>query len=318
MTSDHETTARPPSGMRSAAEPQPSSGDAVDHPRVSAGCVILTLGNRPADLGRAVKSVVTQRDIDVDCLVVVNAPTADFDDLAGARTYVTGRNIGIPGGRNAGARRVTGDVVMFLDDDAQLTDDSVLRRAVDRFVAEPGLGILSLRIIDPDGRPGARRHVPRLYVGDPAVGSEVTTFLGGACIVRRAVLDDVGGFPEDFFYAHEETSLAWRALDAGWRIMYAGDLSVYHPVTSPARHAHYHYLTARNRVLLARRHLPWPIALIYLGVWVFASFLRAKPDGLMPTLRGFAEGFRHPLGTRKPMSWRTVLRMTRLGRPPIV
>jgi GT2 family glycosyltransferase len=194
----------------------------------------------------------------------------------------------------------------------------VLRRAVDRFAAEPGLGILSLRIVDPDGGPGARRHVPRLLVGDPAVGSEVTTFLGGACVMRRAVLEDVGGFPEDFFYAHEETSLAWRALDAGWRIRYAGDLSVSHPVTSPARHAHYHYFTARNRVLLARRHLPWPLALVYLGVWAFASFVRAKPDGLVPTLRGFAEGFRHPLGTRNPMSWRTVLRMTRLGRPPIV
>jgi hypothetical protein len=71
-------------------------------------------------------------------------------------------------------------------------------------------------------------------------------------------------------------------------------------------------------VLLARRHLPWPIAVLYLGVWGFASFLRAQPGGLMPTLRGFAEGFRHPVGTRKPMSWRTVLRMTRLGRPPIV
>jgi GT2 family glycosyltransferase len=282
------------------------------------GCVILTLGNRPSDLARAVKSVVTQRDVDVDCLVVINAPTADLEDMPGARTHMTGRNVGIPGGRNQGAQRVTGDVVLFLDDDAQLSDDSVLRRAVDRFAAEPGLGILSLRIVDPDGGPGARRHVPRLFVGDPAVGSEVTTFLGGACVMRRAVLEDVGGFPEDFFYAHEETSLAWRALDAGWRIRYAGDLSVSHPVTSPARHAHYHYFTARNRVLLARRHLPWPLALVYLGVWALASFVRAKPDGLVPTLRGFAEGFRHPLGTRNPMSWRTVLRMTRLGRPPIV
>jgi GT2 family glycosyltransferase len=318
MTSDDAAADRPRSDVRSAAERHDSGGDAVDRHSLSAGCVILTLGDRPTDLGRAVKSVVTQSDVDVDCLVVVNASTADFDDLAGARIYVTGRNVGIPGGRNMGARRVTGEVLLFLDDDAQLSTDSVLRRAVDRFVAEPSLGILSLRIIDPDGRPGARRHVPRLYVGDPAVGSEVTTFLGGACIVRRAVLDDVGGFPEDFFYAHEETSLAWRALDAGWRIRYAGDLSVYHPVTSPARHAHYHYLTARNRVLLARRHLPWPIAVLYLGVWSFASFLRAQPGGLMPTLRGFAEGFRHPVGTRKPMSWRTVLRMTRLGRPPIV
>lgn len=282
------------------------------------GCVILTLGDRGDDLARAIKSVSMQRDVDVDCLVVINASSADVEGLSGARTHVTGRNLGVPAGRNEGARRVTGDIVMFLDDDAVLSDDQVLRNAAERFAAEPRLGILSLRIIDPDGGPGARRHVPRLYVGDPAVSSEVTTFLGGACIVRRAVLDEVGGFPADFFYAHEETSLAWRALDAGWRIRYTGDLSVNHPVTPPARHAHYHYLTARNRVLLARRYLPWPIAATYLTVWAAASFVRARRNGLLPTLRGFVEGFRHPRGPRTPMSWRTVLRMTRLGRPPIV
>jgi hypothetical protein len=286
--------------------------------RMTVGCVILTQGDRTAELGRAVKSVITQRDIDLDCLVVINAPAADVNDLSGARTYIAGRNLGIPAGRNAGAQRVFGDVVLFLDDDAQLRDDNVLCRAVERFATEPRLGILSLRIIDPDGGPGARRHVPRLYVGDPATSSEVTTFLGGACIVRRAVLEDVGGFPEDFFYAHEETSLAWRALDARWRIRYAGDLSVSHPATAPARHAHYFYLTARNRVLLARRHLPWPVALIYLGVWFTATVARAWPGGVLSALRGFAEGFRHPRGTRKPISWRTVARMTRLGRPPIV
>ena len=287
--------------------------------RMDVGCVILTMGDRGDDLARAVKSVITQREVEVDCLVVINAPSSDVvGSLTGARTYVAGRNLGIPGGRNEGTRRVSGDIVLFLDDDAVLSDDQVLCSAVERFAAEPRLGILSLRIIDPDGGPGARRHVPRLYVGDPAVGSEVTTFLGGACIVRRSVLEEVGWFPEDFFYAHEETSVAWRALDAGWRIRYAGDLSVCHPATAPARHAHYHYLTARNRVLLARRHLPWPVAVIYLGIWSAASLARAAPDGLMPTLRGFVEGFRHPRGPRAPMSWRTVLRMTRLGRPPIV
>jgi GT2 family glycosyltransferase len=285
---------------------------------VTVGCVILTLGDRADDLSRAVTSVVTQRNVKVDCLVVVNARTAPTAGEPSARTYVTGRNIGIPAGRNEGAQRVSGDVVLFLDDDAQLTDDALLRTAVDRFSADPQLGILSLRIVDPDGRPGARRHVPRLYVGDPAVGSEVTTFLGGACLVRRAVLDEVGGFPADFFYAHEETSLAWRALDAGWRIRYAGDLTVSHPVTPPARHAHYHYLTARNRVLLARRHLPWPIATAYVTVWAVASLVRAKRSGVVPTVRGFVEGFRHPRGARETMSWRTVVRMTRLGRPPIV
>lgn len=281
------------------------------------GCVILTMGDRPSEVRDAVDSVLAQRAVDVDCLVVVNGPGADDGLPAGARTHITGRNLGIPGGRNEGARRVAGDLILFLDDDARLAA-GVLAQAVDRFAAEPRLGVLSLRIVEPDGRRTARRHVPRLRVGDPSVCSEVTTFLGGASIVRRAVFDDVGWLPDDFFYAHEETSLAWRALDAGWRIRYAGDLQVVHPATSPSRHADYHYLNARNRMLLARRHLPWPVAVVYLGVWGAATLLRATRAGVAPTIRGFTGGAREPDVVRDPISWRTIARMTRLGRPPIV
>lgn len=286
-------------------------------PRLTVGCVILTMADRPAELRAAVRSVLDQRDVDADCLVVVNAATG-VTLPPGARSHIAGRNLGVPGGRNEGARRVRGDLVVFLDDDARLADPGVLRRAVARFTAESRLGIMSLRIMDPDGGLTARRHVPRLRVGDPATGSEVTTFLGGASIVRRAVFDDVGWLPDDFVYAHEETSLAWRALDAGWRIRYAGDLAIHHPLTVPVRHARYHYLTARNRVLLARRHLPWPVATVYLSLWTTATLLRARRGGLTAALRGFVDGFRHPRGPRDPISWTTVARMTRLGRPPIV
>jgi GT2 family glycosyltransferase len=284
---------------------------------VKVGCVILTMGDRPTALQRAVASITAQRDVEIDCLVVVNA-AADIDRPSGARVHVAGRNLGIPAGRNLGTRLVAGDLVLFLDDDAWLADDRVVAHAVERFTAEPRLGIMSLRIVDPDVKQTSRRHVPRLRVGDPRVGSEVTTFLGGAAIVRRVVFDEVGWLPDDFEYAHEETSLAWRALDAGWRIRYAGDLAIHHPATMPARHARYYYLTARNRVLLARRHLPWTVGAVYLAVWVTATLLRGGSDGLRPSVRGFVDGFRHPRGHRDPISWRTVGRMARLGRPPIL
>ncbi|HEX6255499.1 MAG TPA: glycosyltransferase [Euzebyales bacterium] len=290
---------------------------APTEPALSVGCVILTMGDRSEDLQRAVASVASQRDVQVDCLIVVN-DAAPIESPPDARVLAAGRNLGIPEGRNVGARQVAGDLVAFLDDDAWIVGDDMFARAAARFAAEPDLGIVSLRIIDPGGRPTARRHVPRLRVGDPAVGSEVTTFLGGACIVRRAVFDQVGWLPGDFVYAHEETSLAWRALDAGWRIRYAGDLAIHHPATPPGRHARYHHLTARNRVLLARRHLPWAVATAYLSLWTAVTLLRAGRDGVGPSLRGFVDGFRHPRGERRPISWRTVARMTRLGRPPIL
>ncbi len=94
---------------------------------------------------------------------------------------------------------------------------------------------------------------------------EVTTFLGGGHALSMAMLNEVGDWPEEFFFAHEETDLAWRALDAGWRVVYEPSLLLQHPRTSPARHAVYYRMTARNRVWLAKRHLPAPLVPAYLG-----------------------------------------------------
>jgi GT2 family glycosyltransferase len=176
-----------------------------------------------------------------------------------------------------------------------------------------------MRIADPGGGPGARRHVPRLGEGDPMRTGEVTLFLGGACAVRRAVFDGVGLLPERFFYGHEEIDLAWRALDAGWRILYDSDVVLLHPASEPTRHPAYHRLNARNRVWLARRRLPWPLVPVYVGSWAVVTAARTHDAGARRAAwAGFAEGWRTDSGERRPIRWRTVWRMTRLGRPPVV
>jgi GT2 family glycosyltransferase len=138
-------------------------------------------------------------------------------------------------------------------------------------------------------------------------------------MVRRAVLDEVGGWPEPFFYAHEGIDLAWAVWDAGYRVRYAGDLVVLHPAASPTRHSQLYRLSARNRVWIARRRLPWPLAVGYLLVWTVLTVARSRtPAALRGSARGAVEGFRADPGPRRPMKWRTVLRMTRAGRPPLI
>lgn len=146
--------------------------------------------------------------------------------------------------------------------------------------------------------------------------SRVTTFLGGANAVRTQVFAEVGALPDAFFYAHEETDLAWRALDAGWMIDYRSDMVLYHPTTAPSRHAVYHRMVARNRVWLARRNLPAVLVPVYLGVWMLLTLLRrpSRP-ALKAWFGGFREGWATSCGPRRPMKWRTVWRLTRLGRP---
>ncbi|KQX69921.1 glycosyltransferase family 2 protein [Angustibacter sp. Root456] len=282
------------------------------------GVVVLTMGDRPVELARAVESLRRQTRPPESVLVIGNgADVPDQPDFV--RVLRLPDNLGIVGGRDLGWRELDTDLVQFLDDDAWLLDDDVLAGVVRRFEDDPRLGIVSMRIVDPDTGLSSRRHVPRLRTSDPERSSDVTTFLGGASVVRREVLERCGGLPAAFWYGHEETDLAWAALDDGWRIHYAADAVLGHPTTTPARHATYYRLNARNRVWLARRRLPWPLAAVYLAVWTALTVVRVRDSAALRTwARGFVEGWRTDAGPRRPMRWSTAWRMTRHGRPPVV
>ncbi len=293
------------------------------------GAVVLTMGNRPDELRALLESVAKQDGEPIEVVVVGNG--APLPELAVpglvVRTVELPENVGIPAGRNVGieAFRKDGrygfdvDALLFLDDDGLLPRTDTAELCREAFAADPELGIISFRIADPDTGATQRRHVPRLRASDPLRSSRVTTFLGGANAVRTAVFAQVGGLPDEFFYAHEETDLAWRALDAGWLVDYRADMILHHPTTAPARHAVYHRMVARNRVWLARRNLPAPLVPVYLGVWFLLTLAR-RPSlpGLRAWLGGFREGWATPCGPRRPMKWATVWRLSRLGRPPII
>lgn len=289
--------------------------------QLTLSCVILTMGNRPAELERAIRSVLGQEDAAVEIVVVGNGadPKLPPPLEAEVKTVRLAENTGIPGGRNAGVDACSGDIVLFLDDDGWYASPRVAAHVRDRFAADPELAVLSFRVRDPAGGTGERRHVPRLRAGDPGRSSPVTTFLGGACAIRRSAYQQAGGQPAGFFYAHEETDLAWRLLDAGYRLEYDAAAEMFHPAVSPARHAQFYRMNARNRVLLARRNLPWPLAAAYLADWIALTVIRERsPRLLRPWFAGFAEGWRADPGGRRPMSWRTAWRMTRYGRPPVI
>ncbi|OKI00648.1 glycosyl transferase [Streptomyces sp. CB02923] len=287
------------------------------------GAVVLTMGNRPEELRALLGSVAGQHGDPVEVVVVGNgSPLPPLP--AGVRTVELSENVGIPAGRNVGIEAFGPggsevDVLLFLDDDGLLPGADTAELCREAFARDEKLGIVSFRIADPDTGETQRRHVPRLRASDPMRSSRVTTFLGGANAVRTKVFEEVGGLPDDFFYAHEETDLAWRALDAGWMIDYRADLVLFHPTTAPSRHAVYHRMVARNRVWLARRNLPAPLVPVYLGVWFLLTLARrpSRP-ALRAWLGGFKEGWSTSCGPRRPMKWRTVWRLTRLGRPPVI
>jgi GT2 family glycosyltransferase len=282
------------------------------------GVVILTMGQRPEELRRAVASVLAQRDVEVEVVVVGNGWKPEHLPPQ-VRTVSLHDNLGIPAGRNAGVPLVRGDLLFFLDDDAMFPENDVLARIARRFEEDPRLGLLQPRIADPSGAPPPRRWTPRLHVGDPQRSSYATVVWEGAVAMRPEVFEAAGGWADEFFYAHEGIDLTWRVWDTGSVAWYAGDIVVHHPANDPARNDLYYRYNARNRVYVARRNLPLPLVPVYLAAWTAITLIRLKPRSALPTwFAGFCEGMVTPCGERRPLGWRTILRMSLAGRPPVV
>jgi GT2 family glycosyltransferase len=285
------------------------------------GVVVVTMGTRPAQLDALLDSVARQSAPAARVVVVGNGTP-----LSGLPEWVTAvvleQNLGCPGGRNAGLELLLDagdvDVIIELDDDGLLIAGDVFARVQQLYAGAPALGIVSFRVADEQGRT-LRRHVPRLRAGDPLRRGPVTGFLGGGHALSVPMLRQIGDWPASFFFEHEETDLAWRALDAGWDIWYEPDLVLQHPRTPPDRHPVHYRNTARNRVWLARRRLPAALVPAYLGTWIAITLARTpSAAALRAWAAGFWEGIRTSCGPRQPMHWRTVWRMTRLGRPPLI
>jgi GT2 family glycosyltransferase len=284
----------------------------------SVGAVVLSMGDRPAELARGLRSLLSQREVVLDVVVVGNGwEPAGLP--ATVRSVALPDNVGVPAGRNVGAAAVSGDILLFFDDDLEFEGDDVIRRAVAEFDADPALAVLQPRSVGPAGERSARRHVPRLRTGDPTRSGDVVWFWEGCSFVRRSAFAAAGGWAASFWYGHEGIELAWRVIDAGCRVHYDADLAVRNPPATPFRRPDHQFLNCRNRVWVARRNLPHPLLEIYVVVWMLGTFARARSAAAVAAAaKGFLAGAREPAGERRPISWRAAVRMTRLGRPPIV
>lgn len=286
--------------------------------------VILTMGDRPDGLDRALASIPAG---DGTIYIVDNSEDSETADPSTgspseheSRTTVwlhPGENLGVPGGRELAAARSRADVVIFLDDDAALLDADVEQRLEAAFREKPRLAVVTFRLRDEFGET-SRRHIPRVGRRGATSPGPVAYFLGGACAIRTAAYDEAGGYWSSLHYSHEELDLSWRLADKGWGVSYDPEIEVWHPRTPISRHARGWWLTGRNRVMVARRNLPAPVLVVHTLAWAVIGGVRATSDGQLTAYwSGWLTGWKQEV-PRNPVSWGALLRITRAGRVPIV
>jgi len=188
--------------------------------------------------------------VSFEVLVVDNAST-DGTPEAIRRAFpevvllAEGRNLGSCA-KALAADRAVGTHLVFLDDDSFPRPGSI-DRMLDRFEAEPRLGAAGFRVHLPDGREECSA-LPNVFVGC-GVG------------FRADALRAVGGLDRTLFMQAEEYDLAFRLINAGWRVETYADLHVDHLKTPRARRSSRTvYYDTRNNLLVAARYLPAPWA----------------------------------------------------------
>lgn len=101
------------------------------------------------------------------------------------------------------------------------------------------------------GSAGDRGFLER-DVGQYDQGCEIFAWCGGAVLLRKAYLDDVGLFDEAFFLYYEDTDLSWRGRLQGWRYVYTPDSVVRHrhSQSSGVGSDLFRFQVERNRLLV--------------------------------------------------------------------
>jgi GT2 family glycosyltransferase len=110
--------------------------------------------------------------------------------------------------------------------------------------------------------------------------AEVFAWCGGAVLLRREYLDQVGHFDERLFLYYEDTDLSWRGQLAGWRYRYVPEAVVRHrhAASSGVGSPTFRFYTERNRLLVLTKNAPLKLAVVQVGGFTWRLAKRTVRD----------------------------------------
>ena len=200
------------------------------------------------------------------------------------------QNEGFARGTNAGLSWVLAhdeyDTVVFLNNDARLSDDDLLR-AVYMVRNDRSIGLLTGKILHPDGRlwyGGGRLRRWRGGVDIFGAGRQDhgqcdsprdVTFISLAfAVTRRDVIERVGLLANEYFFGQEEWDYSLRMRKAGYRLRYEPSVGCVHGGDGSHNNSapEFVYNGYRNKLIFQQHYLPcWAFP-----VWRMAFVLYAR------------------------------------------
>lgn len=201
-----------------------------------------------------------------EIIVVDNASTDGSVDFVKAnyprvKLLVNAVNLGFAEGCNVGIRNAKGNYVALLNNDIEV-DPYWLKELILIAQSDPRIAICASKIMMFHNRKvfnsaggeydvygsGHDRGLYEFDHGQYSRVEEVFFACGGAMLVRREILREIGLFDLRYFMYGEDVDLCWRAWLRGYMVVYVPSAVVYHKYggTMEPLTARRLYLTSRN------------------------------------------------------------------------
>lgn len=297
--------------------------------------VIIPVYGNGFYLGRCLESLGAVKGLEFSVLLVDDgSPEAVADHLSwpSIRCHRLGENRGPAHAVNRGLEETASDWVVVLNSDVELPPQS-LNHLVEALAERPDYHFAAAKLLHPKEPPtidsvgdgmligggGYRIGHEELEQGQYGSARSVLSAAGTASLYRRSLLNELGGFDEDFFGFLEDLDLSLRAQLRGYRCLYVPSAVVYHHggVTFRNRGEKEIYrLITRNQIWIVAKNYPatvllraLPRLLVFQPLWAALMVSRGL---LVPYLRGLGEGL---LGLPRMLGKRRQIQRSRTISP---
>lgn len=186
------------------------------------------------------------------------------------------QNLGCAQGRNMLGREATGDVIVFIDDDAKIADPFFFRHLCDLFLSHVDAGAIAFPVYE---QPTSRVWVPhkrKKYL----TRCEFYTYIfwGSAHAISKKLFMEVSGYSPAVSDRGEEYDLAFKILNKGYKIFFSTKTFVIHCPHTTGRQSPRHTVIAQaaNRMFISWKYLPWRFVVTQWVVWFLFAVVRAK------------------------------------------
>jgi GT2 family glycosyltransferase len=246
----------------------------TSHPLVS--FAILSY-NRKEYVRKALESILQQRYEPIEIVVVDNNSSDGTEDLfvtefnqPNIKFVQLTNNLGVSVGRNVVMGMAKGELLIIIDDDAEIIDVDATCLVVEKFSCDPQIGALAFKITDYGTREIQKGYrINRDRTLDLEAEFENWGFRGAGHAMRKEVFEKVGPYPDYSPWGHEELDICLKILDAGYKIIYFPRIEIIHHRTAAGRlkNAELRAISLENRIKVSLRNLPWRCVITTAFMW---------------------------------------------------